>query len=184
MLILLSYKDIVEAYKRLLKEITLSQVLHTSSYSMDFCLISGKCQVLSIPLCKNVPYSTTVFPNVFQHKTQNEASIEVHRWWPLVERECSADLSFFLCSLYAPPCTILDTSLLPCRELCLRVQRGILPALDYLYHSRWPESLNCERFPRGGEEVCIDRPQNRSQVTVTPASGPATGEVTFDGAVD
>lgn len=40
------------------------------------------------------------------------------------------------------------------------------------------------KVPSWGEEVCIDRPQNRSQVTVTPASGPATGEVTFDGAVD
>lgn len=123
----------------------------------------------------------TVFPNVFQHKTQYEASMEVHRWWPLVERECSADLSFFLCSLYAPPCTILDTALLPCRELCLRVQRGCLPALDYLYHSWWPDSLNCERFPRGGEEVCIDRPQNSSQVSVPPTSDPIRGEITFDG---
>jgi len=54
----------------------------------------------------------------------------------------------------------------------------------YLHRSRWPESLNCERFPLRGENVCIDRPQDRSQVTVTPASGSATGEVTCDGVVD
>ena len=138
---------------------------------------------MSIPLCKNVPYNMTMFPNFFQHKTQNEASIEVHRWWPLVERKCSPDLAFFLCSLYAPLCTGLDTPLLPCRELCLRAQRGCLPALDYLYRSWWPDSLKCGRFPSGSEEGCIDRPQNRSQVTVT-TSGPVRGEMKFDRAVD
>ena len=124
----------------------------------------------------------TVFPNLFQHEMQNEASMEVHRWWPLVERKCSPDIAFFLCSLYAPVCTILDRPILPCRELCLRVQRGCLPAIEYLYSSRWPDNLQCERFPRRSEEVCIDRPQNTSQITVTP-SGPAKGEVASYGAV-
>ena len=96
-----------------------------------------------------------------------------------MERKCSPDLAFFLCSLYAPLCTVLDRPLLPCRELCLRVQRGCLPAIEYLYASPWPDNLQCERFPRRSEEVCIDRAQNTSQVTVTP-SGPARGEVTFD----
>ncbi|XP_078383285.1 uncharacterized protein LOC144665877 [Oculina patagonica] len=71
--------------------------------------LSGKCQVMSVPLCKNVPYNKTVFPNFFRHETQNEASLEVHRWWPLVDRKCSPDLALFLCSLYAPLCTTLDT---------------------------------------------------------------------------
>lgn len=151
----------------------------------DICLILGKCQLLSIPLCKNVPYNMTVFPNFFRHKTQNEASLEVHRWWPLVERGCSPDVALFLCSLYAPLCTTLDTPPLPCRELCLRVQHGCSPALDYLYNvNNWPHTFNCERFPRGGgEEVCIDKPQNTAQsrppVTVSPSS-PETGEVESD----
>ena len=96
-----------------------------------------------------------------------------------MERKCSPDLAFFLCSLYAPLCTVPNRPLLPCRELCLRVQRGCLPAIEYLYGSRWPDNLQCERFPRRSEEVCIDMPQNTSQVTVTP-SGPARSEVTFD----
>lgn len=40
----------------------------------------------------------------FNHDSQDEAGLEVHQFWPLVEIHCSPDLKFFLCSMYAPIC--------------------------------------------------------------------------------
>jgi len=40
----------------------------------------------------------------FNHDTQEEAGMEVHQFWPLVEINCSPDLKFFLCSMYTPIC--------------------------------------------------------------------------------
>ena len=138
----------------------------------------GKCEVISIPICKNVPYNMTVFPNYFQHKTQNEAGLEVHQFFPLVQVNCSADLAFFLCSLYAPLCSSLDVPPLPCRELCLRVRRGCLPLLQQ-YGYQWPDRMLCDKFPwRGGQDVCIDRP-NAVDVT-TPPPLPTKGKMKFD----
>lgn len=135
-------------------------------------LVTGKCQALSIPFCKNVPYNMTTFPNFFLHKTQEEAVLEVYQFWSLVDRKCSRDVEIFLCSLYAPICTILDTPPLPCRELCLRVQRGCSAVLRTLFNVEWPYSrLACERFPRrGGKEVCVNRPQETSQLTISLSS--------------
>lgn len=128
---------------------------------------SGKCQSLSIPFCKDVPYNMTTFPNFFIHTTQEEASLEVHQLWPLVDRKCSRDVEFFFCSLYAPMCTTLDTPPLPCRELCLRVKRGCAVVLK-VFRRRWLSTLACEKFPlRESGEVCVDRPQETSQLAIS-----------------
>ena len=135
---------------------------------------SGNCEVISIPICKNVPYNMTVFPNYFQHKTQNEAALEVHQFFPLVQ----VNLALFLCSLYAPLCSSLDVPPLPCRQLCLRVRRGCLPLLQQ-YGYQWPEIMACNRFPwGGGQAVCIDRP-NAVDVT-TPPPLLTKGKMNFD----
>lgn len=109
----------------------------------------------------------TAFPNFFRHKTQEEAALEVHQFFPLVKVNCSPDLAFFLCSLYAPLCSSLDTPPLPCRELCLRVQRGCLPVLRR-YGFNWPDSMTCDKFPTRQEGVvCMDTP-NAVEVTTPP----------------
>ena len=41
------------------------------------------------------------------HNSQIEAAKEIHTYQPLVKINCSADIQLFLCSMYAPPCTIL-----------------------------------------------------------------------------
>lgn len=60
----------------------------------------------------------------------------------------------FLCSLYAPLCTILDFPIPPCRSLCesARNCEKIMKTFDFM----WPENLECSRFPEDGtEELCI-----------------------------
>ena len=45
------------------------------------------------------------------HNSQIEAAKEIHTYQPLVKINCSADIQLFLCSMYAPPCTILGKKL-------------------------------------------------------------------------
>ena len=120
----------------------------------------------------------TEFPNFFRHQTQEEAALEVQQFWPLVQVNCSPELAFFLCSLYAPLCSTLDSPPPPCRSLCSRVKSGCLPIL-VKYGYAWPDSMACEKFPeRLGDEVCLDRPSPKvvTAATQPPLRTEATGE--------
>lgn len=49
---------------------------------------------------------------------QEDAAMEIHQFLPLLKIRCSPDLKFFLCTLYAPVCTVMNKPLPPCRYLC------------------------------------------------------------------
>ena len=55
-------------------------------------------------MCKCIGYNHTKMPNNLNHDTQEEAGLEVHQFYPLVEINCSKDLKLFLCLIYAPVC--------------------------------------------------------------------------------
>lgn len=44
-----------------------------------------KCETITIPLCKGIGYNSTAFPNSYGHEKQEEAGLEVHQFYPLVE---------------------------------------------------------------------------------------------------
>lgn len=89
-----------------------------------------KCQEITIPMCKGIGYNMTYMPNQFNHDTQEEAGLEVHQFWPLVEIQCSTDLKFFLCSMYAPICMENYKRHLPaCRSVCERARDGCAPLM-------------------------------------------------------
>ena len=46
----------------------------------------------------------TSMPNRFNHATQDEASLIIGSFAPLMNINCSADLPFLLCSMYTPIC--------------------------------------------------------------------------------
>lgn len=73
------------------------------------------------------------------------AALEVHQFIPLIKINCSPDLKLFLCSLYAPLCTILDFPIPPCRSLCesARNCEKVMQTFDFM----WPENLECSKFP-------------------------------------
>ncbi|XP_055732675.1 frizzled-1-like [Salvelinus fontinalis] len=84
----------------------------------------GFCQPISIPLCTDIAYNETIMPHLLGHTNQEDAGLEVYQFYPLVKVQCSPDLKFFLCSMYAPVCTALEQALPPCRshgagELCV-----------------------------------------------------------------
>lgn len=115
----------------------------------------GSCQPISIPLCTNLAYNQTVMPNLLGQLDQDEAGLEVHQFYPLVQVQCSSELRFFLCSIYAPVCTLLDQPIPPCRSLCERPRQGC-EALMNSFGFQWPEKLRCENFPLdGGVQICV-----------------------------
>uniref|UniRef100_A0A8B9T4A6 Frizzled-1 n=1 Tax=Anas platyrhynchos TaxID=8839 RepID=A0A8B9T4A6_ANAPL len=128
----------------------------------------GYCQPISIPLCTDIAYNQTIMPNLLGHTNQEDAGLEVHQFYPLVKVQCSAELKFFLCSMYAPVCTVLEQALPPCRSLCERARQGC-EALMNKFGFQWPDTLRCEKFPvHGAGELCVG--QNASDVGA-PAGG-------------
>lgn len=123
------------------------------------------CEVSYLKICQGVGYDFTQFPNFFNHKHQNDAGREVHRFWPLVEIKCSPKIQLFLCSLYVPMCTktlssaremtsSLTHNMLPCQSLCYQVKRECRTIMK-LYGLRWPEGVECTKLPMDGEKNCI-----------------------------
>ncbi|UYV60372.1 FZD5 [Cordylochernes scorpioides] len=117
-----------------------------------------RCEEISIPMCRGIGYNFTAMPNQFHHDTQDEAGLEVHQFWPLVEIQCSDDLRFFLCSMYTPICMEDYQGRLPaCRSVCERARSGCAPIMRQ-YGFAWPERMNCDLLPRYGdtERLCMD----------------------------
>lgn len=127
----------------------------------------GFCQTISIPLCTDIAYNQTIMPNLLGHTNQEDAGLEVHQFYPLVKVQCSVDLKFFLCSMYAPVCTVLEQAIPPCRSLCERARQGC-EALMNKFGFQWPERLRCENFPvHGAGEICVGQ-------NTTDKDGPAS----------
>ncbi|KAF9811274.1 hypothetical protein SFRURICE_002643 [Spodoptera frugiperda] len=120
--------------------------------------LQPRCQEITIPMCRGIGYNLTSFPNALDHDTQEEAGLEVHQYWPLVEIKCSADLKFFLCSVYTPICIEDYAKPLPaCRSVCERARDGCAPLMQK-YGFQWPERMACERLPRAGDpdQLCME----------------------------
>lgn len=119
-----------------------------------------RCEEITIPMCRGIGYNMTKFPNEMNHETQEEAGLEVHQFWPLVEIKCSQDLKFFLCSMYTPICIEDYHKPLPvCRSVCERARKGCEPIMEK-YSFKWPERMLCENLPRLGDSdnLCMEHP--------------------------
>ena len=114
----------------------------------------GRCEPITIPLCKGIAYNQTIFPNLMGNQNQEEAGLDVHQYYPLVKVSCSADIRFFLCAMYAPVCTILEDPLPPCRELCLSARRGCEDLMKQ-FGFPWPAGFECNKFPPAKSELCV-----------------------------
>lgn len=124
----------------------------------------GRCEEITIPMCRGIGYNYTAMPNELNHDTQEEAGLEVHQFWPLVEIKCSPDLKFFLCSMYTPICLPEYNKPLPaCRSVCERARTGCAPLMQQ-YGFSWPERMACERLPMQGDQdnLCMDQDNRTS----------------------
>lgn len=133
----------------------------------------GFCQPISIPLCTDIAYNQTIMPNLVGHYNQEDAGLEVHQFYPLVKVQCSPELKFFLCSMYAPVCTVLEKAIPPCRSICERAKQGC-EALMNKFGFQWPDRLRCENFPVLGDgQICVG--QNDSSAATVPPIMPVAG---------
>ena len=125
------------------------------------------CEAINTPLCIGIGYNQTIFPNLLKHRTQEEAGLEIYQFSPLVQVRCSKDLAFFLCVVYIPICTQLETPLRPCRSLCESAKDGCEKVMQQ-FGFTWPDSLKCSNFPIYSKELCVG--QNTSD-RYKPADG-------------
>uniref|UniRef100_A0A0A9X185 Frizzled-2 n=1 Tax=Lygus hesperus TaxID=30085 RepID=A0A0A9X185_LYGHE len=134
-----------------------------------------RCEEITIPMCRGIGYNLTSMPNELNHDTQEEAGLEVHQFWPLVEIKCSPDLKFFLCSMYAPICIEDYHQPLPaCRSVCERARSGCAPLMQQ-YGFQWPERMSCEKLPVHGdpENLCMEM-DNRTEAKPTKRPAPTS----------
>lgn len=130
--------------------------IYMPSLKMD----KQRCEDIKIPMCRGIGYNLTKFPNSLNIETQDEAGLEVHQFYPLVEINCSEDLKFFLCSMYTPICIEDYHQPLPaCRSVCERARKGCEPIMEN-YGFPWPEKMACENLPVHGDQsnLCMERP--------------------------
>ncbi|TNN51864.1 Frizzled-1 [Liparis tanakae] len=105
---------------------------------------AASCQTISVPLCRDLPYTETVLPNVLGHATQEEAGTAAFQFASLVRLGCSTHLKPFVCSVYTPEC-VEGTPRPPCRTLCEHA-RSDCQSLMSKFGLRWPDSLKCDAF--------------------------------------
>ncbi|XP_023671914.2 secreted frizzled-related protein 4-like [Paramormyrops kingsleyae] len=117
---------------------------------------TGLCEPMRIPMCRTMPWNITRMPNHLYHSTQKNAILAIEQYEELLGINCSPDLRFFLCAMYAPICTMefMHDPIKPCKSLCERARDGCEPVLRY-YNLSWPESLACEDLPVYDRGVCI-----------------------------
>ena len=143
-------------------------------FSSAFCF-GKKCEKIRIPMCQSIGYNLTYMPNMFNHDTQEEATLEIHQFWPLVEIKCSPDLKFFLCFMYAPKCQPNNTDEAPpCRSICERARNCCGPLMRQ-YGFAWPKRMECKNFPElGGNKSCMDRNETETSQTSPTMCPPET----------
>jgi len=151
---------ISEAFSHVAEMVLNNLVLVLALFSSS-CFVHGKkrkCEKIKIPMCQNIGYNLTSMPNMFNHDSQEEAALEVHQFWPLVEIKCSPHLKFFLCSVYAPMCQPnFRKEVPPCRSTCKRARRGCAPLMRQ-YGFSWPERMKCKLFPKlRGQQICMGK---------------------------
>ncbi|KAK5861689.1 hypothetical protein PBY51_017146 [Eleginops maclovinus] len=104
----------------------------------------ASCQEITVPFCKNLPYTRTVLPNMMGHTNQEDVGLEVNNFLPLLKVDCSPHLQPFLCSVYTPEC-VSGMPRPPCRTLCEHARSGC-ETLMTRFGFQWPRLLRCDAF--------------------------------------
>jgi len=128
---------------------------------------SRTCEPIKIELCKGIGYNVTAMPNFAGIEMQVDAEHHVESFKPLIQFQCSSQLRFFLCSVYAPMCTEkVPENIGPCRPLCETVKKRCHPVMSEFGYV-WPEALDCSKFPseNNHKHMCMEGPGEESPIS-------------------
>lgn len=129
---------------------------HCCCFLFVFFNLAGQCQRIRIPLCQNMPYNLTQFPNLLNHRTQYKAIAVVEEFRAVVFSKCSPLFRPFLCSVLAPPCDGYRKTTPPCQELCLKAVRSCRHLLTK-HKITLPSAMRCWRLPKEGPSKCLNQ---------------------------
>ncbi|XP_056603176.1 frizzled-9 [Triplophysa dalaica] len=132
-----------------------------------------KCEPITIPMCQGIGYNMTRMPNFLKYESQEEASINLNEFAPLVEYGCDVHLRFFLCSLYVPMCADQVSATIPaCRPMCEQARQRCSPIMEQ-FSFGWPDSLDCSKLPTNNDPnaLCIEAPENDTQPHAKKGAG-------------
>ncbi|KAK2711771.1 hypothetical protein QYM36_012778 [Artemia franciscana] len=118
--------------------------------------VGDRCQPIEVPMCRNMPYNLTSFPNFLGHENQAEVMIAMEQYSISSWTNCSPYLTFLLCSFYIPLCTFDFTSkpIPPCREVCEAVLEDCKD-IQGLLEFPLPSRIDCDSLPPKDGDVCI-----------------------------
>ena len=130
-----------------------------------------KCErVTDVPICADMPWNYTLFPNLRSHPTQTDANQELEQFRQLIQVNCSGAIVVFLCSIYAPFCTDDHPLrvLRPCKRLCLHVRNKCEPVFNKRAGGLpWPDHLNCDNYE--DNDLCFGPGvEELNEVTIPP----------------
>ncbi|PIK48879.1 hypothetical protein BSL78_14245 [Apostichopus japonicus] len=118
------------------------------------------CEDLVLPVCANMPYTRTEFPNVFGHSTQAEAEPNaILIFSSILPYGCPAAFFQLMCLQLAPPCSSSGYSNIPCRELC---EDGLLQCSSIVEQlgAPVPTDVDCSLLPSAGSGLCFEESPN------------------------
>jgi len=108
----------------------------------------GQCTKKTFYGCNS--YNYTRMPNEFGHRTEEEATLYMRNYEPLVILGCSDELEQFLCLIFVPKCA-MEQTYAPCKDMCLTAKKGCEPLLES-YGYKWP--FPCDNYSNEGGD-CI-----------------------------
>ena len=113
-------------------------------------ILPEKCELITdVPICADMPWNYTLFPNFRSHASQTDANQELEQFRQLIEVNCSGAIVIFLCAIYTPFCT--DDHPLrvlpPCKRLCMHVRERCEPVFNQRAAGLpWPDHLDCDNY--------------------------------------
>ena len=108
-----------------------------------------KCEILEDRTCfgSSLNYSFTTLELATDSKTPNDVTENLKQWEGLkFLSKCWSVLQPLLCQVYKPRCQNSSVKL-PCKEQCDATRKPC--SVVERYHEKWPDFLQCDRFPEG-----------------------------------
>lgn len=143
----------------------------------DMVRSSQKLSCLSVdevPLCADLDYINTTFPNLRGHATPEEANEELAHFLALIYTGCSNAIVHLLCSIYAPVCleefSEQRLKFPPCKHLCEYVRDGCADTLLQKFGYSWPPGphLDCHQYESVEDNQLCFGPPDPSILKIPP----------------